>query len=619
MADPRPRSVMFLNWRDTRHPQGGGSERYVEQLAAWLAEDGHRVFIHCARYRGSLAEERRDRVVFLRRGGRLTVYPWGLLAVIRRRPDLVIDVENGVPFFSPFVHRRVIRLVHHLSREVWLVSYGSLIGRLGWWVESRLVPRVYRRAACMAVSEPTREDAVALGVPAERVAVVHNATEAAERVTGVAVTPTPTLCVVARLVAHKRVEHAIEVLARLVDDVPDLRLRVVGDGPARDRLAGYARRRGVLDRVDLLGWLEERDKQRVLATSWVLLCPSIKEGWARVVMEAGRQQVPTVAYRSGGGVGESIRHGETGLLAEDMDGLVKHTRWLLEHPEQRAAMGRAAADHAAGYTAERTRAEFRHAVALTAAPTAAARAGPLTAARRAVIAAVPPRAFASAVSVLYPRVEPELRGLAEYMPRGGTALDVGAWFGPWSRRMSRHADQVVAIEAHPRLAALLSRSQPGLRVVPAAASDDCGVIDLRVPLGGPAVGLSSVEASEGERLEVPKVTIDSLDLEDVRFIKMDVEGHELAALRGAEKTIRRDRPMLIAELEARLQPIDRVIDLLASWGYTGFVMPRRAWVPLTAFDLVSHQRAAIARVDQSFVRRLVWNRPRYVNMVLFRP
>jgi glycosyltransferase involved in cell wall biosynthesis len=356
---------MLLNWRDTRHPQGGGSERYVEQLAAWLAEDGHEVVVVCARYRGSAAVQRRGGVVFRRRGGRLTVYLWGLLAVIRRRPDLVIDVENGVPFFSPLVHRRVIRLVHHVSREVWLVSYGSLLGRLGWWIESRLVPRIYRRVACMAVSEPTRDDVVALGVPAERVVVVHNATEAAERAGDVSLTPTPTLCVVARLVAHKRVEHAIEVLARLADDRPDLRLRVIGDGPARNRLAGYARRRGVLDRVDLLGWLDERDKQRVLASSWVLLCPSIKEGWARVVMEAGLQHVPTVAYHSGGGVSESIRPGETGLLADDLDDLVKHTRWLLDHPEQREAMGRAAADHAAGYTAERTRAEFRHAVALT--------------------------------------------------------------------------------------------------------------------------------------------------------------------------------------------------------------------------------------------------------------
>ena len=105
----------------------------------------------------------------------------------------------------------------------------------------------------------------------------------------------------------------------------------------------------------------------------------------------------------------------------------------------------------------------------------------------------------------------------------------------------------------------------------------------------------------------------------VTFIKLDVEGHELPALRGAEQTIRRDRPVLLVELEARIQPVAPVLDLLGGWGYRPYVLPDRSWRPLEGFDLAAHQSAAVARVSQSFVRRVVSPHPRYVNLVLFRP
>jgi FkbM family methyltransferase len=243
--------------------------------------------------------------------------------------------------------------------------------------------------------------------------------------------------------------------------------------------------------------------------------------------------------------------------------------------------------------------------------------------RRAVLSAalslMPTRLVVGGIDIVYPRIEPELAGLGRYAPRGGTALDVGAWLGPWSRGLRRYADQVVAIEAHPQLAEMLRRSQPAVRVVHAAASDSVGEIDLVVPRGGPLVGVSSVEGGDGAVVSVPRITIDSLGLTDVRFIKMDVEGHERAALLGAEQTIRRDRPLLILELEERMQPIADAVDLLSSWGYTATVLGPTGWIPLADIDLPRHQKSALARVSQSFVRRLVWPHPRYINMVLFRP
>jgi FkbM family methyltransferase len=231
---------------------------------------------------------------------------------------------------------------------------------------------------------------------------------------------------------------------------------------------------------------------------------------------------------------------------------------------------------------------------------------------------LPERLVAGAIRAAYPRVEPELAALGSYAPTGGTAVDVGAWYGPWTRRLLRFADRVVAVEPTQRLADHLRTAFPSVRVVQAVASDHVGSAVLHVPAAGPVVGTSSLEHGEGDDVTVDRVTLDSLGLVDVRFIKFDVEGHEAPALLGARETILRDRPALLVELEARIQPIEPVLELLGGWGYEPSVLVGGAWRPLAGFDLPAHQSVAIGRVGQSFVRRVVWPRPRYVNMVLFR-
>jgi hypothetical protein len=59
---------------------------------------------------------------------------------------VVLDVQNGMPFWAPlFTRALVVNVTHHLHREQWTAVFGPTLGRVGWWLESRLAPRVYRR------------------------------------------------------------------------------------------------------------------------------------------------------------------------------------------------------------------------------------------------------------------------------------------------------------------------------------------------------------------------------------------------------------------------------------------------------------------------------------------
>jgi FkbM family methyltransferase len=176
---------------------------------------------------------------------------------------------------------------------------------------------------------------------------------------------------------------------------------------------------------------------------------------------------------------------------------------------------------------------------------------------------------------------------------------------------------VVTIEADPRLAGLLRRAFPRVEVVQAAASNECGEIDLWVPESGALAGISSVSTGVGHPVRVARVTVDSLGITDVSFIKVDVEGHELNALLGAAETIERDRPALLIEVEERHGQMAEVIALMRSWDYIGHVLLDSGWVPLVEFDLRAHQRETLHELDRGFIARALRPGRRYVNSVLF--
>jgi glycosyltransferase involved in cell wall biosynthesis len=351
--------IAFLNWRDSTHPEGGGAEKYAETVCEGLAAAGHEVTLLCAAHEGAPRQERRRGVRVLRQGGRLGVYPASvrrLMALERHEGpfDVVVDTQNGIPFWASTVTRTpVVVLVHHVHREQWPIVFGRVASSLGWLLESRVAPRVLRGEQYVAVSQRTRDELQHLGVSPGSVAVIHNGTEP-PLTTGATRSADPRIVVLGRVVPHKRVEHALEVTARLAPRYPRLRLRVVGDGWWSDRVREEADALGVTDRVDLLGHVDEETKHAELASAWVALAPSIKEGWGLCVVEAASHGTPTVAYRGAGGLSESIVDGRTGVLVDDLDAMTAAVDRLLRDRCERDALGAAAAVHAQQFTWEGT-------------------------------------------------------------------------------------------------------------------------------------------------------------------------------------------------------------------------------------------------------------------------
>ncbi len=314
--------VVVINWRDPWHRLAGGSERYAWELSLALVATGAAVEFWTARDRGQSARETRDGIVVRRRGGQYLFYlgVWARLLgerLRRRRPDVVVDMDCGIPSFTPLVLGRravVVLFVHHVHQEQFRLALPRPLSDLGRFLEGRLMPVVYRDVPTIAVSESTvAEMRAQLGWRGE-VRVVHNGADAPTSPPG-AGPAGERVVVLGRLVAHKRTDLIVRAFARVLEHRPGATLDLVGTGPELPAVSDLVDQLGLDGSVRIHGFLPEAEKSRVLGSARLHVCASDAEGWGQVVLEAAAHGVPTLA-RDVPGMRDSVRPGRTGWLVD---------------------------------------------------------------------------------------------------------------------------------------------------------------------------------------------------------------------------------------------------------------------------------------------------------------
>ncbi|MBC6447279.1 glycosyltransferase family 4 protein [Actinokineospora xionganensis] len=342
--------VVVVNWRDRGHGLAGGAEEYAVRVAEAMARAGASVTFLTARDEGQSAGERSDTLTTVRRGGQWTVYLWALLWLLRnrRRVDVVVDCQNGIPFFSPLVlarRTRVVLLMHHVHDAQFAVHFPPWLAAVGRWLEGPAARRVYRGAVTVAVSPSTVHAMRARLGWTGPVYVVPNGMDQAPK-SRVERAPEPTLVCLGRLVTHKRVDRLIRTVEALADRWPTLRLHIVGGGPEEPALRALAAR---LDgAVEVHGYVDSGTKSALLGRSWLNVTLSDGEGWGLAVVEAAAHGVPTLC-RDVDGLRDSVRHGDTGWLipgGADLAEAIDRVLTDLADPARAEAVAKACQDWA---------------------------------------------------------------------------------------------------------------------------------------------------------------------------------------------------------------------------------------------------------------------------------
>jgi FkbM family methyltransferase len=210
--------------------------------------------------------------------------------------------------------------------------------------------------------------------------------------------------------------------------------------------------------------------------------------------------------------------------------------------------------------------------------------------------------------VLARRLEPEVDLVPKLVTPELMAVDVGANYGVYTAAMLKAGARVVAFEPLAECAEALryhsDRYKGRLTVFETALSDHAGGATLHLPrdesrlLTGLAT-LSPLEMQHEDR-RVELRTLDSYELDCVRMIKIDVEGHEQSVIRGAAETIRANhQPSLVIEIDqARLdQPITEVFALILGFGYEGWFYRGRRLLAIDEFRVERDQPPSGDRVN----------------------
>jgi len=153
---------------------------------------------------------------------------------------------------------------------------------------------------------------------------------------------------VARLVEVKGIEYVLKALAKLKEKGGQFRYQIAGDGPLRGTLEALAKELGLGNAAEFMGAISREEALALYEQAHIFVLASIpteageEENQPVVLAEAQATGLPVIATRIGG-VPESIREGETGLLVppRDPNALAEASLWLSKHPERWGEMGRA--------------------------------------------------------------------------------------------------------------------------------------------------------------------------------------------------------------------------------------------------------------------------------------
>jgi glycosyltransferase involved in cell wall biosynthesis len=309
------RRIHVLAWRDLDDPDAGGSEVHADHFMRRWAEAGLEVTHRTSFAEGLPHEARRNGYAVVRKGSRHSVFPRVVVSetLHPRRYDAMVEIWNGVPWFSPvWCHKPRITFLHHIHGPMWDQILPGPLASFGRALEARLAPPFYRRTKMVTPSGATRDELLDIGFSPERVVAVNNGVEEMFHPGGTKAA-VPTVVCVGRLAPVKRQDQLIEQAVLTKQRVPELRLVIVGDGPLRPVLEAHIAHHHAQDWIQLAGKLTHDELIALYQEAWLVASASLAEGWGLTLTEAAACGTACVATDINGHR-SSVVAGETGVL-----------------------------------------------------------------------------------------------------------------------------------------------------------------------------------------------------------------------------------------------------------------------------------------------------------------
>lgn len=323
-------NILWLNWKDGKHPGAGGAEVVLHELARRMVAEGHTVSLLTCGYDGAPANEDMDGVRVIRVGNNRLIHPaQALIEYIRNhrgRYDIVIEMVNTAPYFSVFFGKSAKRFLfyHQLARQVWFHEMPAGMSHFGYFFMEPLATRALAHSGVktITVSDSTRRDLMSFGFKPDQTHIISEGItiepiKTIEALKKVAKFDKPTLLSLGALRTMKRTLDHIEAFEIAKQLTPDLQLRIAGSAadPYGEKVLARIASSTYSDDIKYLGRVTQEEKLKLMQQSHLILQTAVKEGWGLTVTEAASQGTPAVVYDVDG-LRDSVRNGKTGIIAK---------------------------------------------------------------------------------------------------------------------------------------------------------------------------------------------------------------------------------------------------------------------------------------------------------------
>lgn len=333
--------ILILSWRCIKNPKAGGSEIFFHEMAKIWTKKGHKITMIVGGWEGCKKEEIIDGINVLRTGAELTVYAfvpfayWGL----KEKPDIIIDVSNGIGFFSPLFAPFTKKFfhIHHIHRDIWSIEAKGIIGKVGKFLEMVVTPVIYRKTPIITLSESSKSE-ISEEKLGKVIGVVNPGIEF-YKYKKYKKEKNPTILFLNRIKKYKGIKVLLDAVNKLKEKP---QVWIVGDGDDSKEMWDYTEELGLKD-VTFFGKVSEERKQELMQKAWVFVNPSKIEGWSIVNIEANYFGLPVIGSNVSG-IKDSVIDGKTGLLFEygNYRELAEKIKYLIKNKKTREKMSKEA-------------------------------------------------------------------------------------------------------------------------------------------------------------------------------------------------------------------------------------------------------------------------------------
>jgi FkbM family methyltransferase len=233
-----------------------------------------------------------------------------------------------------------------------------------------------------------------------------------------------------------------------------------------------------------------------------------------------------------------------------------------------------------------------------------------------------PHNYVVPVKYLYSKItgtlEPEVELIRRFVTRGDHVVDVGGNRGLYSYAFWRLGLRVEVFEPNEECLLGLEawahgKSNVNVHGVGLSSHQTSAVLQVPVDDSGVVHDSSgSLEKSDsggfiGQHVQLKR--LDDYGFKDLKFIKIDVEGHEVSVIEGAKNTIETSMPTLLVEIEQRhnrsqlIEVFTRILD----FGYRGYFLRNKQLHSISTFDLLIDQDIEnIGKLDHSYINNFLF-------------